>query len=1249
MFEIVESIQFDVSVNRLFAHGPESHVDAAMMKDAMSFEFVTLFQEIRGEADGVLVHNRIVEHARIQKIELFVEDVASLRRRKVFLLRRIVQKVAEVDPFCLLRLGLERRQRHGRRYSDKGFKLSERKSRQGQDQEEEMFDGREDRFRRQIRLGGRSNDNRNVILQRANAEREERAAVRRRQESSVKLSSWWRGRRSAQETRQNLRETWLRQMDDTERLMTILQTKSPSFQLPPKVVVGLARMFFFAHPDFEAVDHLSRFKDRLCALLMKNSNTFTELSAILCRNLIWWCLATVEAGDESDRGVFDVGRGQLFSRDAAGLAYLWTNQRACDVATRVAPGKGRELAIAVAIESVRVATDERELGRPPLRENVLATFGAQLAEIVDERIDSTFADHVGPIFRSMANNFDRLVAGKELAFLSRICRAAQISGYAVETIQLALVILPTMPKSVFLNAAAAAAENDRRGERVGARGRLSVGDGVDDREAKGDVDSDDSSEDSASEEEERKDATTSTRSRARAYQRPSLSMVLLDALVVGALGKREEKLSSSPGFEGKKIPSNVVSALVSMSFWQGLFAAAAAAAEDENRRMISTCVFAATVVALCDPAPRARVALISSRKRRITSALFDAAASNQNLVRRLWALARESLVETGPTNRKRPLHQDEERNEQQLLLRSSTSSSSSEDVLNSATSPLVLFCCIFSHLLASLDDDAISEGGSFLSHEDIRDLAGCLRDALRRELWLSRTLTPSVPLPRLYSLGVCARLFNQLYDRLSKAPRSKLFIDDPDFWTWNSVNLSGKLAADDEDGDGDDSDEAVTTGEDNDGDVEMTAEESAAKEGKGNLDSVALSSEPRVAQVLAAMPFVIPFHQRVGLFSALVERDRGAQDSHSGLSIFSSASRGHRRPTHIQIRRDHVFDDAFQALKDRASSSALKARIQVTFVNAAGHAESGIDGGGLFKEFLDELAKTGLGESGLFETTPDGVLYPKKITSAQANEKMEFCGRVIGKALYERVLVEAPFARFFLNKALGKYNSFDDLASLDRELYDNLLKLKKIDEADFEHLNLTFEITDSARRVDVELFPGGKNVRVDASNRMRYIQLVAHRRLNVDTAAASAAFLKGLRTIIPVRWLRMFDADELQTLISGAVTPIDVDDWMDNVNYTNGYHPSQPYIQWFWDIVKELDQEQRGLLLKFSTSCSRPPLLGFQQLRPKFAIHMVADNSRLPTSSTCMNLFKLPKYADRDTLRDKLLYAIQEARGFELS
>ncbi|RCN24560.1 hypothetical protein ANCCAN_29742 [Ancylostoma caninum] len=76
----------------------------------------------------------------------------------------------------------------------------------------------------------------------------------------------------------------------------------------------------------------------------------------------------------------------------------------------------------------------------------------------------------------------------------------------------------------------------------------------------------------------------------------------------------------------------------------------------------------------------------------------------------------------------------------------------------------------------------------------------------------------------------------------------------------------------------------------------------------------------------------------------------------------------------------------------------------------------------------------------------------------------------------------------------------------------------------------------------------------------------------------------------------------------------------------------------FWSVVSEMSPEDKRGLLKFITGCSRPPIEGFKMLYPAIGIQLVHDSDHLPTSATCMNLFKLPIYSSRAKLEDKLRF-----------
>ncbi|KAK7909689.1 hypothetical protein WMY93_014373 [Mugilogobius chulae] len=159
-----------------------------------------------------------------------------------------------------------------------------------------------------------------------------------------------------------------------------------------------------------------------------------------------------------------------------------------------------------------------------------------------------------------------------------------------------------------------------------------------------------------------------------------------------------------------------------------------------------------------------------------------------------------------------------------------------------------------------------------------------------------------------------------------------------------------------------------------------------------------------------------------------------------------------------------------------------------------------------------------------------------------------------------------------------------------------------------------------------------------------YVQLVTELRMTRAIQPQINAFLQGFHTFIPPSLIQLFDEYELELLLSG-MPEIDVQDWYKNTEYTSGYDQQEPVIQWFWEVVNSLTQEERVLLLQFVTGSSRVPhgglvLMGGGGLQ-KFTIAAVPYTSNLlPTSSTCINMLKLPEYPSLDVLRDRLLVAL---------
>ncbi|XP_022723159.1 E3 ubiquitin-protein ligase UPL6-like isoform X5 [Durio zibethinus] len=301
----------------------------------------------------------------------------------------------------------------------------------------------------------------------------------------------------------------------------------------------------------------------------------------------------------------------------------------------------------------------------------------------------------------------------------------------------------------------------------------------------------------------------------------------------------------------------------------------------------------------------------------------------------------------------------------------------------------------------------------------------------------------------------------------------------------------------------------------------------------------------------------------------------------------------------------------------------------------------------------------GVNDYFISQETADHLLYPNPgsgMTHEQHLQFFHFLGTLLAKAMFEGILVDIPFATFFLSKLKQKYNYLNDLPSLDPELYRHLIFLKHY-KGDISELELYFVIVNNeyGEQTEEELLPGGKNIHVTNENVITFIHLVSNHRLNFQIRQQSSHFLRGFQQLIQKNWIDMFNEHELQLLISGSLDSLDVDELRRHTNYVGGYHGEHYVIDMFWEVLKSFSLENQKKFLKFVTGCSRGPLLGFKYLEPLFCIQRAAGSAseeeldRLPTSATCMNLLKLPPYRSKEQLETKLLYAINADAGFDLS
>ncbi|CAD8048226.1 unnamed protein product [Paramecium sonneborni] len=398
------------------------------------------------------------------------------------------------------------------------------------------------------------------------------------------------------------------------------------------------------------------------------------------------------------------------------------------------------------------------------------------------------------------------------------------------------------------------------------------------------------------------------------------------------------------------------------------------------------------------------------------------------------------------------------------------------------------------------------------------------------------------------------------------------------------------------------------------------------------------------------LPILSLFSQRIEKFNQYLEEDKKLFQRNL-LEMFTLDQFGQpivNQNMMVIIRRGEEFQDAFEQLENKQMKNIFK----VKFVNQMGIPEDGIDAGGVTKEFITRVINQALDPTyGLFIETPEKTMIPNPAFIQDEKQKYAFIGKIIGKAIYEGVLIEKVLNQVFLNQVLGITNTINDFRFYDSEQYHRICNLKNQDVNDF---GLTFSITQEfyGQIVEFDLIPNGRSINVTNENKIQYINLYCHFRLNKQIKEQSQIFRGGLEQMIDPEKLKLFTNQELQLLISGQPV-IDIQDLIMNTQF-KGYKPYDKTIQDLWSVLNELEYEQQSQFLFFFSSCSRAPTQGFKSLDPPFMIQKVPilhanERQKLPTSSTCFNILKLPDYQNRQILKEKLIKAISSNTGFELT
>ncbi|KAJ3414577.1 putative E3 ubiquitin-protein ligase HTD2 [Chytridiales sp. JEL 0842] len=350
----------------------------------------------------------------------------------------------------------------------------------------------------------------------------------------------------------------------------------------------------------------------------------------------------------------------------------------------------------------------------------------------------------------------------------------------------------------------------------------------------------------------------------------------------------------------------------------------------------------------------------------------------------------------------------------------------------------------------------------------------------------------------------------------------------------------------------------------------------------------------------------------------------------------------------LEVRRDHVVRDAISQLSLK-SAHDLKKQLRVSFAG-----EEGIDEGGIQKEFFEIVIKEIFDEKhGMFNSNSESNLcwFAKHaIADNSMLEEYTLVGKLLGLAIYNGVTLDVPFPLALYKKLLKSPITLEDLTELDPSLSRGMKSLLTFDGDISETFGWTFQIEYDTPYQKTKMLhnlkPNGANIPLNKDNREEFVDLYVQFIFDKSISGAFDAFCVGFDAVVERQTLQLFRPHEFQDLIVGT-QHLDFKALEKNAQY-DGFEPDSEFIKNFWEILHGMTEEEKRMLLFFTTGSERAPIGGLSKLN-FVIVRNGPDSDRLPTSHTCYNVLLLNEYSTKERLKERLYKALSFAKcGFFL-
>ena len=284
-----------------------------------------------------------------------------------------------------------------------------------------------------------------------------------------------------------------------------------------------------------------------------------------------------------------------------------------------------------------------------------------------------------------------------------------------------------------------------------------------------------------------------------------------------------------------------------------------------------------------------------------------------------------------------------------------------------------------------------------------------------------------------------------------------------------------------------------------------------------------------------------------------------------------------------------------------------------------------------------------------------------------------FLGRFIGLSVWRQQPIPLRLARAFLKQVQGQAVTLTDFAEanparhrtqLEFILDNGLWSQERAEFCDGTRVDSVAELVDMLDLTGnftvetdyeemIELKPGGKNIKLTESNKLQFVELLAHHLMVRSVALQLKAFVAGLREFVSPAFLATWlSPKEMGVLISGP-TEIDVAEWKKHTQYHGEYIEAadSQVKMWFWQYIEQdTDEAEKRQLLRFITGKSGAPPTGFRSMQPRFTVSGTSTGGDfLPVAHTCSHEIELPEYDSKEVLVEKVRMAIASTSRFDIA